>query len=139
MHSTLFRGSADSGKRMAWYKYHDFNRTHLNAQSTKRKNVNRSGRSSDYLPFRITFPISLETSGPRSRSRNVTEVHSSGTVRDFHPIPFSSSLQPTRKKRHQTGANIKKNLWSIYVSQDTEQTNKNLNTNICNNHSPYFL
>ena len=47
---------------------------------------NRSGRSSDSLPSR-RLPDPSRVSG--RRYSELTEHHSSGTVRDLHPIPFS--------------------------------------------------
>ena len=56
---------------------------------------NRSGRSSDSLPSR-RLPDPSRVSG--RRYSELTEHHSSGTVRDLHPIPFS--FRPPQEERN---------------------------------------
>ncbi len=58
-------------------------------------NVNSSGRSSDSLPSR-RLPDPSRVSG--RRYSELTEHHSSGTVRDLHPIPFS--FRPPQEERN---------------------------------------
>ena len=67
-----------------------------------------NGRSSDWLLISDAFPRSryVESgSGNRYVSEILSEFHSSGTVRDLHPIPFSLSSTPG-KERTKPAANI---------------------------------
>ena len=55
-------------------------------------------RSSDLLPFVLPSHLYLKDSGlAEGRQTYMPGAYSSGTVRDFHPIPFSSAISLNRK------------------------------------------